>query len=494
MRLKITKNLCVKKWILAIVVFLVELSIGVWPLAWIRDEYTSWHSGEGSYILEGPYEEFDVCQLFSPKYSGTLKSIGIVVDRLENENTEGKLILLVSDEKKTILAQRTLDLDELEEGVYQDIEIKIKVKAGKKYYLSLTLDNAVEGRGPALRVIPQNVGMAENRELIFGEKIVDTQLLTRYIFENVVTPSKAAKWIFLSLGTALLIIIPIPSNKWFRMVMGVVALIGFPIAVGSRLELLTINQSYLLPFAMKWNWIIMYGLELILVLILGSVKWGGVLAYTILILLYSVNYYVYAFRGAPFRYNDLSAIATAADVVSEYNLKPNSHLTFAWCLAFLFVIMAYRFGNSSKNWKTRLSGMLVGVVMLLLGTHILIESDFLINRGFRNLHGFDQLMTYHFDGYLVASCIDIQNCRITEPDGYSPEKANQILAKYEEQIFENNVEQPEILILIMNESFADMRVLGNLKLSEENLKFTSEFKKPIEKSILRRIFRNRNTK
>lgn len=30
--------------------------------------------------------------------------------------------------------------------------------------------------------------------------------------------------------------------------------------------------------------------------------------------------------------------------------------------------------------------------------------------------------------------------------------------------------------------------------SEENLKFTSEFKKPIEKSILRRIFRNRNTK
>lgn len=30
--------------------------------------------------------------------------------------------------------------------------------------------------------------------------------------------------------------------------------------------------------------------------------------------------------------------------------------------------------------------------------------------------------------------------------------------------------------------------------SEENLKFTSEFKNPIEKSILRRIFRNRNTK
>lgn len=458
-----------KSWIAAILFLLLELALGIWPAGWIGGEYVSWHTGAGSYLLEGDYEQYGVCQEFSPVYSGVLKSIGIVVKQIPEE--EGKqLTLLVSDEANVLLAQQEIPYTEIEEGRFTDIPVNISVKAGKKYYFTVGLD-AGEGESPALLVLEQNGEIPENQRLTFEEEVPRTQLLTRYTFENVIFPSKLIKWILISMATAFLIGMPLPDKKWLRRVLCFGAVLGFPLVAGIRLELLTNTQEYILPFSMKWNIGIMYVIALLLAILFGSLRWGPSIAYTFLLLIYSVNSYVYTFRGAPFRYNDLTAVKTAADVVGGYDLTPDTHLTFAWGIGLFFIVLIWKTGETVKKWYLHLGGIALGSVLGAGCIHVLLDTDFLLQHDFVSLHGFDQLMTYQFDGYLVATCIDIQNSRIKAPDGYSEQKAEELLMQYADMGSDIAGDSPEIIIVIMNESFSDLRVLGNLQMSEENLQF-----------------------
>ena len=81
-------------------------------------------------------------------------------------------------------------------------------------------------------------------------------------------------------------------------------------------------------------------------------------------------------------------------------------------------------------------------------------------------------MTYQYDGYLVGTCVDIRAAHIAKPEGYSTESAEALLQEARsQQVTEKAQEQLPHVILIMNESFSDLRVWGNLELSEDNLPF-----------------------
>lgn len=94
---------------------------------------------------------------------------------------------------------------------------------------------------------------------------------------------------------------------------------------------------------------------------------------------------------------------------------------------------------------------------------------------------------YYWDGYLVASCLNIKLSRVEKPQGYSAGRVEEILQPYEkskdhEKIGDDLIEDfndsdrmydeelPHV-ILIMNESFADMQVLGDLQMNQDNIPF-----------------------
>ncbi len=81
-------------------------------------------------------------------------------------------------------------------------------------------------------------------------------------------------------------------------------------------------------------------------------------------------------------------------------------------------------------------------------------------------------MNYHFDGFLIATCIDIQTSRVNEPENYSISEIESTLLQYTDTTKDTfDIDDAPHVILIMNESFSDLRVLGNLQLSQENLAF-----------------------
>ena len=290
---------------------------------------------------------------------------------------------------------------------------------------------------------------------------------------------------------------------------GSVLLVLMPLILGYRLEMLNIDKSILVDNGIAWNLAIMYFLELVIVLCCGSLPIAGVIATLLFTILYSVNDYVYAFRGAPLTLNEAMAAGTAAKVLGNYDFTPRRELAVCWLIAVLFVLAFLSVRHWSKKvgvigkgaeaedsdkvggkpgrgigLRKRLVGFVAGMLLLLLGGYVFLFTDMLQAQGFQLLYGYHANDIYRSYGFLVSTCLDIQNGRMVPPEGYSVTAVEEILQEVAEKAETSGVVNSDIsgmgetktkdlphIILIMNESFADLSVLGNIELSEENLPF-----------------------
>lgn len=459
-----------KRILAACLLLLLEIGVLVWPVGLLREEQVDFLSGEGSYALAGDYETESICQIFHTPYSGELKSIGIVLTAENSESVvgSGQIRLLITDKNNEILADREATYSEDTFDSYQNIDINLKVRRNQQYWLTLMIGHDENGLIPAVKVCSSEYPLKENDELYFNEEIENTQLVTRYSYADALDMPKVWKGIFLAVLTAGVVTIPAVTNKKLQVIISIIGFAAFPVIVGRRLEVLNIAPEFYLPFSMKWNLLLMYLLEVLFVLIAGFARWGLLISQILLTSAYTVNYFIYLFRGTPFRVNDLSAVGTAAKVVGGYDLTPNSHLAFAWALLLLIIMIEWKAKLAIGKIQIRGAVFLTGIVLSVAAYHVLLNTEFLEKQGFYNLNGFQYLMNYKFDGYLVATCMDVRNNKVTKPDGYSEKRVEEILS---DNVKESDMQEEDLpnIILIMNESFSDLRVLGNLQLNAENM-------------------------
>lgn len=480
---RLKQRICERKfWVpAAILVFLLEMALLAWPAGWLREDKTNYLTGEGSWDMERLEEGFSCRQAFRPQ-ANNLESIGIVISGVE-ELHGGYAAITISGAGDRTLFETRIPYEDMNIGAYTQIAIEPPLnQAGRRCCLTVRLEADGNGTVPVLAATGTDYRMPENISLEQDIRLKDAQLVTSYSYRDALSGKKVFHAFCICLVTALGIAFGLPRSKRFRKIAGIALLAAIPWVLGRRLELLTVNTIFLLPFSMKWNMALMYLFELILLLCTQSFRASICLSSLSLTLLYSANYFVFSFRGEPLRLNDLTAIGTAAKVVSHYNLSPNSHLAMAWCISVFFLAYGaqtgFRWKAQKKSIKAavRLASLGVGVTLAAVSGHRLLYTDMLVKAGFLNTHGFDQNMNYHFNGYLVASCMDIQDSRIKKPQGYSLKKVSELLEEAARGSATDSQEIQPHVILIMNESFSDLRVLGNLQLSEENLSFFNSLK------------------
>ncbi|MDE6014481.1 MAG: LTA synthase family protein [Acetatifactor sp.] len=514
-----------KYWVLAAALLAVVLTVLlVGKSSPLREDAEHYLAGEGSYGLAfGVGEQY--VQEFRPQY-GKLKSVGIVVDMQKTaereadgqetaeqdggqaeEQTPGSVRLGIVDGAGLELWSKELLAAELSAGVYTDVDVNLELSAGKTYYLTAE-SFLVETLSPELVVCSTDYELRENRSLAGREEIAGTQLLTRYRYVDALLPGTAAKALLLVFLAALGIAVGLPADRRIRAAVSVVLLAAGPFVLGRRLELL-LPTNVLLPHAMKWNVGLMFLFELIVLLCTLSERFTIVFCNIALTILYCANYFVYAFRGTYLKANEFTAIGTAVDVAGKYRFQPDSHMTMCWCIAAVLVVwgmctgkpgkvseqrrepgQSIRIGKLRFSWKGILVhglGLVLGIALLSGARHVLLDTELLLEHGFSYYSGINSEYTYYFDGYLVGSMLNIRYSRITEPAGYSVRRVEEILSAYREGGQENSEgsqgsvapdvsqELPHI-ILIMNESWSDLRVNGNLELSQENLSFTKSLR------------------
>lgn len=475
----------------ALLLLVVEL-LAFFGTGVLLEDEVHFLSGEGAWEENFTADNPVFCQEFVPAYS-QLQSVSFRMDMTGITHWDGQVAVSVEDAEHQVVFQETRTFGEITDCAFTDVETNLELSSGKTYYLNIACTPSSEGEYPALSVCSQDYDLPESRSLSHGEELVGQQLVSRYRYQDALTASKARNAVLLCLLTAVGVMFGLPDNRYLRRIAGIVILVAAPYILGRRLELLTYDEAFYLPIAMKWNVGMMYVLELIVLLCTHSTRVAIVLTNAALTILYSANYFMIKYRGTSLRMNDFTAIKTATRVVGDYNLTPNSHLALAWGILLLIVVFGVQTGTAKrlktetaeglqtdrrKVWVKRLAayavtiGLAVGVA--LYGGYQLLYTDFLNGVGFadKNMLGWSYELIYSFDGYLVATCIEVKNSHIEVPEGYSVERVKDILQEAVQASEDTAaIEELPHVILIMNESLADLQVLGDLGLNQDNMPF-----------------------
>ncbi len=193
-----------------------------------------------------------------------------------------------------------------------------------------------------------------------------------------------------------------------------------------------------------------------------------------------LQYFVYAFRGAPIRASDINNLQSAVEISSEYSVFSGvgpQVLAFAILYFTLCVLILIFTKIETPKGKIRIG---FGVGFLCLSVLFTAFNARLFDYGVEkriiklNYSGYEDKSTYMEVGNVLFFCMDVINSTTTEPDGYSEEKALEILSNYKAEE-ETGTKKPTV-IAIMDESFADFSKLGNLKTNKDYMPFYNSLK------------------
>lgn len=203
-----------------------------------------------------------------------------------------------------------------------------------------------------------------------------------------------------------------------------------------------------------------------------------------------VNHYVMEFRSTPFVPWDLFSIGTAASVVGDYTFTVSGRVLFVTLGFVLIMILA---GFLSLHLKKPLAIRVVGTA--LFAACLVSLSSSLQDENFQTKHYlypflFTPAHMTKVNGMLVTFTMNLAYIAIDKPKGYDREKVNEILNAYEPD--EDNKEgskgdtpredYPNIIV-IMDEAFSDLSVLGDFITSEDYMPFFHSLEKGAKDTI-----------
>ncbi len=255
-------------------------------------------------------------------------------------------------------------------------------------------------------------------------------------------------------------------------------------------------------FALNYFWCQMVYITLFA--LTNHYRWSVGIGTVVCYLVGGVNHFVQAFRGSPFQLTDILAAGTAADVAGSYIIAINYELLMAGSVTFLAMSFALwaDYHRKRRNWKT------IGVSVLLLtyvvGAGSYFYSDKLWQKYGLVIDYWNPLLSYTNNGTMLSFAMGAKNMNAEEPDNYTAEQVNrtvqQMIADDNANITElgmgvklpstttgsvqyvprgsalasattsSSITMPNI-IAIMNESYADMSVLGSYRTSVPTMAF-----------------------
>lgn len=218
---------------------------------------------------------------------------------------------------------------------------------------------------------------------------------------------------------------------------------------------------------------------LVLLFATNSMRVSSVAVNLILAIASTVICIVYEFRGIPMMAPDVLTAKTATSVMANYTIQ----LTFKEYIAFfLILVMLYVFLQMSetricrKIW-VRAAALVVTIVCSVMVTQKVVLSDYMKENGI-NIRMFRPMESYQKYGMVVTFARSVGYARVDKPEGYSTAKVNQIIKKYEtsQKDSVNTSRKNPNIITVLNETYSDIKVLGDFQTNEDYMPFYHSMK------------------
>lgn len=219
------------------------------------------------------------------------------------------------------------------------------------------------------------------------------------------------------------------------------------------------------------NFLLIYFIIGIFYVVTGKLK---ISLYSTLILTFIIgviNYFITAFRGTPLVPWDIFSINVALSVLPTFTFKIDYKfitgiIIFALALFFLKKITI----TSFKNNKIKISYRLIVLSIISIFFYSFYFTD-LINK-FKLDENWDPKEEYHNNGLIASIFKQSRNLIISKPEGYDINSINKLASSIEvpNNEISEDFEYPNI-IAIMNESFAELKVVGDFSTNTDYLPF-----------------------
>lgn len=200
----------------------------------------------------------------------------------------------------------------------------------------------------------------------------------------------------------------------------------------------------------------------------------GIIVYTIISgLLLVINYHLLQFRGQPLMVTDITQLGTALTVVGNYSFILTFQIATLLCLDVIVVIIfldSKRAGSSACTFFSKRINYLfrfissLAVVGILVGMCLQTEM---------NLSNWDIAASFNTLGWLYTN-VKLTRCYLNlAPDGYNKDATEDFVEEVASnmQIAIEDAVTPVNLIVIMDESFSDLSILGDFETNEEVLPY-----------------------
>lgn len=209
---------------------------------------------------------------------------------------------------------------------------------------------------------------------------------------------------------------------------------------------------------------------------------------TIVAFLYGlINHYIMAFRSTPFVPWDVFSIKTAASVAGNYDFTSTKEIL--WISAvFLIIFVLLKFMNFKfeRGILARMVPTVVVAMVLSIFVNALWDDEFQTDSYLYPFLFTPAYMT-KVNGMAVTFAMDMEYLRVEKPDGYSVKKAQEILEEYESlsNYVDNTTATEDMpnIIVIMNEAFSDLSVLGEFTTNEDYMPFVHRLQWGYENTI-----------
>ena len=212
------------------------------------------------------------------------------------------------------------------------------------------------------------------------------------------------------------------------------------------------------------------------------------------------NHYVMAFRSTPFVPWDLLSVRTAASVAQNYDFTPTPRMIVVTVL-FVLLMVAVRVLRKVPRIKLPIR---LGLAVLC-GLALCLFVNTLQQETFQNKHYlypflFTPAYMTKVNGMAVTFAMDLAYVAVDKPEGYSAEEAQKTLEQYgnTDNVFAddeentndsknrgadaNNKDLPNIIV-IMDEAFSDLSVVGDLETNEDYMPFMHKMQQGADHTI-----------
>lgn len=231
--------------------------------------------------------------------------------------------------------------------------------------------------------------------------------------------------------------------------------------------------------AQFYNIVLFELLALILFFLCGSAKIALRIETVLAMVFGLVNHYVLAFRSTPFVPWDILSVRTAASVATQYDFTPSFRVVL---VTTLFVVCFILLGWEKLIWKKRLLRVFplllcVGILFAFAGR--LQDRKFQLDN-YLYPHLFTPLYMMQVNGMAVTFVMDLAYMKVERPEGYDALQCEETLREYETDLV--GQDYPNIIV-IMDEAFSDLSLLGDVDASEDYMPYVHSLQQGAENTV-----------